>query len=113
MLQIVLSTQRPLSRRARVRRRMVLQMLRPPSGRSPRRQCRATHMAPSGGSPGGAQAPSGEELPLVLSVAPALTMARFDSGRFAAYAQLERKRYGAEAKGTGGEASWALGVHRG
>jgi len=26
-------------------------------------------------------------------------MARFDSGRFAAYAQRERKRYGAESKG--------------
>jgi len=39
--------------------------------------------------------------PLVLSVAPALTMARFDSGRFAAYAQRERKRYGAESKGEG------------
>ena len=33
--------------------------------------------------------------------APALTMARFDSGRFAAYAQRERKRYGAESKGEG------------
>src|SRR3990172_6935571 len=40
-------------------------------------------------------------------------MARFDSGRFAAYAQRERKRYGAESKGTGGKASWALGFHRG
>src|SRR3990172_10621286 len=40
--------------------------------------------------------------PLRTGCAPALMMARFDSGRFAAYAQRERKRYGAESKGKGG-----------
>ncbi len=37
-------------------------------------------------------------IPFVLSVAPEVAVARFDSGRFAAYAQRERKLAGAESK---------------